>query len=56
MAERLVHCVGYGDMTEDVTCLWDVISDVDGVAERPIGVISTLDVMAIASSGAPVSG
>ena len=107
MAERRVHCVvGYGDVTEDDTCLWGVISDVDvvsalaaggelttageiastevvtierhtsirhaaelmrdhevshllvvdGVAERPIGVISTLDVMAIASAGAPISG
>jgi predicted transcriptional regulator len=107
MAERRVHCiVGYGDVTEDDTCLWGVISDVDvvsalaaggelttageiastevvtierhtsirqaaelmrdhevshllvveGGSERPIGVISTLDVIAIASSGTPISG
>lgn len=104
MAERRVHCiVGYGDVTEDDTCLWGVISDVDvvsalaaggelttageisstevvtirpqtsvrhaaelmrdhevshlivvdGSSDRPIGIVSTLDVMAVAGGVAP---
>lgn len=101
MAERRVHCVvGFGDVTEDDTRLWGVVSDidvvsalaagggpvtageiasteivtiephesilratelmrdhevahllvVDGVSDRPIGIVSTLDVMAIVGS------
>lgn len=104
MAEHRVHCVvGFGDVTEDDTRLWGVVSDVDvvaalaaggelttageiastevvtiephvsvrraaelmrdhevshllvvdGVSDRPIGVISTLDVMALAGAVAP---
>jgi CBS domain-containing protein len=100
MAEHRVHCVvGFGDVTEDDTSLWGVVSDVDVVAalaaggelttageiastevvtiephesvrraaelmrnhevshllvvdrvsDRPIGIVSTLDVMALAS-------
>jgi len=106
MAEQGVHCVvGFGDVTEDDTRLWGVISDVDvvsalaaggrlptageiastevvtnephesvrravelmcdhkvshllvvdGVSDRPIGIVSTLDVMAIAGAVAPAA-
>jgi CBS domain-containing protein len=105
MAERRVHCVvGFGDVAEDDTRLWGVVSDVDvvsalaaggesttageiastevvtiephtsvrhaaelmrdhevshllvvdGVSDRPVGIVSTLDVMAVAGAVAPV--
>lgn len=104
MAEQRVHCVvGFGDLAEDDTRLWGVVTDVDvvsalaaggelvtageiastevvtiephtsvrhaaelmrdhkvshllvvdGVSDRPIGIVSTLDVMAIAGAVAP---
>jgi len=104
MAEQRVHClVGFGDLAEDDTRLWGVVSDIDvvaalaaggelttageiastelvtiaphesarraaelmrnhevshllvvtGASDRPVGIVSTLDLMALAGAVAP---